>query len=44
MLKRLDAAIEDAATPDEASAAIKAAFPGYDGEFLLSLIPEYWSK
>lgn len=33
-----------AASPDEAAAMIKAVFPGYGGEFLLSLIPEYWSR
>ncbi len=43
-IKVMDAAIEKAATPDDAIAEIKAAFPGYAGEFLLSLIPEYWTK
>lgn len=43
-IKVLDDAMTNAATPDEAVAQIKAAFPGYDGEFLLSLIPEYWSR
>ncbi|MEO1538564.1 MAG: MBL fold metallo-hydrolase [Pseudomonadota bacterium] len=32
----------NAATPDDAAAQLRAAFPGYGGEFLLSLIPEYW--
>jgi len=43
-IKVLDDAMTNAATPDDAVAQIKAAFPGYDGEFLLSLIPEYWSR
>ncbi|MGH1464752.1 MAG: MBL fold metallo-hydrolase [Cognatishimia sp.] len=43
-LRVMDDAINKAATPDEAISMIKAAFPGYGGEFLLSLIPEYWTK
>lgn len=43
-IKVMDNAMTNAATPDEAAAMIKAAFPGYGGEFLLSLIPEYWSR
>lgn len=43
-LRVLDAAWADAATPDEVSAAMMAAFPGYDGAFLLGLIPQYWDK
>ena len=43
-IKVMDDAMTNAATPDEASAMIKAAFPGYGGEFLLSLIPEYWTR
>jgi glyoxylase-like metal-dependent hydrolase (beta-lactamase superfamily II) len=43
-IKVMDAAMTTAATPDEAAGMIKAAFPGYRGEFLLSLIPEYWAK
>lgn len=43
-IKVMDDAMTTAATPEEASAAIKAAFPGYGGEFLLSLIPEYWAQ
>ncbi|MEO1705451.1 MAG: hypothetical protein AAFR50_08955, partial [Pseudomonadota bacterium] len=43
-LQTLDAAWQAASTPDEVSAAMMAAFPGYDGAFLLSLIPEYWDK
>jgi len=31
-----------AANPEAAAAQLRAAFPGYGGEFLLSLIPEYW--
>ena len=43
-IKILDKAMTEAATPDEAAAMLKAAYPGYGGEFLLSLIPEYWSR
>ncbi len=43
-IKVMDNAMTNAATPDEASAMIKAAFPGYGGDFLLSLIPEYWTR
>ncbi|MEL7133439.1 MAG: MBL fold metallo-hydrolase [Pseudomonadota bacterium] len=43
-LQVLEAAWQDAETPDEVSAAMVAAFPGYEGAFLLSLIPEYWDK
>ncbi|MEO1680753.1 MAG: MBL fold metallo-hydrolase [Pseudomonadota bacterium] len=43
-LRVLDAAWQEASSPDEVSAAMMAAFPGYDGAFLLSLIPEYWDK
>jgi len=43
-IKVMDDAMSNAATPDEAAAMIKAAFPGYGGEFLLSLIPEYWTR
>lgn len=43
-IKVMDDAMNNAATPDEAAAMIKAAFPGYGGEFLLSLIPEYWAQ
>lgn len=43
-IKVMDDAMTTAATPEDASAMIKAAFPGYGGEFLLSLIPEYWSR
>ena len=43
-IKVMDDAMTNAGTPEEATAMIKAAFPGYGGEFLLSLIPEYWSK
>ena len=32
------------ATPDDAIAMLKSSFPGYQGEFLLSLIPEYWAN
>lgn len=40
-IRVLDQAM-NAATPDEAAAQMRAAYPGYTGEFLLSLIPEYW--
>jgi len=43
-IKVMDEAMTGAATPDEAAAMIKSAFPGYGGEFLLSLIPEYWAQ
>ena len=43
-IKVLDNAMTSAASPDEAIAMIKAAYPGYTGDFLLSLIGEYWSK
>lgn len=40
----LDDAMTNAATPEDAIARLKAAFPGHTGEFLLSLIPEYWGR
>ena len=40
----MDQVINDAATPDDAVAGMKAAYPGQTGEFLLSLIGEYWTK
>lgn len=40
-LKVLDEAM-GLATPDDAAAMLKASFPGYAGDFLLGLIPEYW--
>lgn len=43
-IRIMDDAITNAETADEAAAMIKAAFPGYGGEFLLSLIPEYWAQ
>ena len=43
-IKVLDDAMTNAATPDDAAAQLKAAFPGYTGDFLLGLIPEYWSR
>ena len=39
-----DNVMTTAATPDDAVAALKSEFPGYGGEFLLSLIPEYWAR
>ncbi|MEM6941467.1 MAG: MBL fold metallo-hydrolase [Pseudomonadota bacterium] len=43
-LKVLDDAMTNAGSPDAATAQLKAAFPSYSGDFLLSLIPEYWSN
>ena len=40
-IRVLDEAM-NSASPDEAATMLRAAFPGYGGEFLLSLIPEYW--
>lgn len=40
-IRVLDSAMM-ADTPDEAAAQLRATFPGYSGEFVLSLIPEYW--
>lgn len=40
----MDSVIAEAATPEEAVAKMKEAYPAQDGEFLLSLIPEYWQK
>ena len=42
-IKVLDEAMTTAASPDAAAAMLTEAFPGYTGEFLLSLIPEYWA-
>lgn len=43
-IKVLDEAMTTAGTPDEASAMLKAAYPGYTGDFLLSLIADYWTR
>lgn len=43
-IKVMDDAMTNASSPDEAAAIIKAAFPGYGGDFLLGLIPEYWAQ
>ena len=43
-LRDFDAAWDAGATPDDVSAAMMAAYPGYDGEFLLGLITAYWDK
>ncbi|MEL7107033.1 MAG: MBL fold metallo-hydrolase [Pseudomonadota bacterium] len=43
-IKTLDAAWDAAATPDEVTAAMIAAYPGYQGEFLLGLAAQYWDK
>ncbi len=39
-----DAAYDAADTPDAVKAAMMEAYPGYGGEFLLGLIPQYWDK
>ncbi|MEM1372767.1 MAG: MBL fold metallo-hydrolase [Pseudomonadota bacterium] len=43
-IKTLDAAWDAASTPDDVTAAMKAAYPGYGGEFLLGLAAAYWDK
>ncbi len=43
-LKTFDAAWEAGATPDDVKAAMMAAYPGYQGAFLLGLIGAYWDK
>lgn len=43
-VKTLDAAWDAASTPDDVTAAMKAAYPGYGGEFLLGLTAAYWDK
>lgn len=43
-VKVMDEIINEASTPDAAVAGIKQAYPSQDGEFLLSLIAEYWAK
>jgi len=43
-IKVLDEAMTTASTPDDAIAQLKTAFPGYTGDFLLSLIPQYWTR
>ncbi|MDD9921066.1 MAG: MBL fold metallo-hydrolase [Boseongicola sp.] len=43
-LNVLEDTMATAENPDAAAAALKAAFPGYGGDFLLSLIPEYWTR
>jgi glyoxylase-like metal-dependent hydrolase (beta-lactamase superfamily II) len=43
-LKTFDAAWDAGATPDAVTAAMKEAYPSYDGEFLLGLIGAYWDK
>ncbi len=43
-IKVLDDVMTNAATPDAAMASLKESFPGYGGEFLLSLIGEYWTR
>ncbi|MEM9435632.1 MAG: MBL fold metallo-hydrolase [Pseudomonadota bacterium] len=43
-IKTLDAAWDAVSTPDDVTAAMKAAYPGYGGEFLLGLAAAYWDK
>ena len=43
-LKTFDAAWQAGGTPDAVEAAMKAAYPGYGGDFLLGLIAAYWDK
>ncbi len=43
-VKTMHEIIENASTPDEATENMKKAYPAQAGEFLLSLIGEYWSK
>lgn len=43
-LQTFDAAWDAGGTPDDVIAAMKQAYPGYDGEFLLGLIGAYWDK
>ena len=43
-IRVMDDVMNSAATPDDAIAQMKTAFPAYTGEFLLSLIPEYWTR
>lgn len=43
-IKVLDDVMTNAATPDDAIAQLMAAFPGYAGDFLLTLIGEYWAR
>ncbi|WP_136443630.1 MBL fold metallo-hydrolase [Pacificoceanicola onchidii] len=43
-IRVMDDVIASAETPDDAVAQMKAAFPAYTGEFLLSLIAEYWPR
>ena len=43
-VKVLDHATSHAATPDDAISQLKAAYPGYTGEFLLRLISRYWTR
>jgi len=40
----MDEVIADAATPEDAIAGMKSAYPAQGGEFLLSLMDKYWSK
>ncbi|MFK7753022.1 MAG: MBL fold metallo-hydrolase [Sedimentitalea sp.] len=43
-IRVLDDAMTNAATPDDAMAQLKAEFPGYTGDFLLTLISQYWTR
>lgn len=43
-IKVMHSVIDEADTPDAAVAKMKEAYPAQGGEFLLSLIGEYWAK
>ena len=43
-LRTFDAAWQAGGTPEAVKDAMMAAYPGYEGTFLLGLIPEYWDK
>lgn len=43
-LETLHEVMETAATPDDAIAAMKAAYPSYSGDFLLTLVEPYWPR
>ncbi|OAN73539.1 hypothetical protein A8B78_18245 [Jannaschia sp. EhC01] len=43
-IRVMDDVMATSASPDEAIAALQAAFPSYGGEFLLSLMAEYWDN
>lgn len=43
-VKAMDDAMNTADGPDAAGAMLKQAYPGYSGDFLLSLMAEYWTR